>query len=360
MAFDFIRRWRARSAASDQSAADSRQRRIGQGDRVIDRRTVLGGIVAATVSRPLPVFAQSDAPAQVGWVAVAPIQSNLEVFREAMRQRGYVQGRNLRIEERYATTVDRYAIAIADLVRLKVDVIVTMGGVASHEARRLTSTTPVVFFTTDPVGSGLVASLARPAGNLTGVAIITQEFNAKRVETIVSMIPNLRTLAALSDESGTLSANLQTAFWEEVETASRRFGLRLAPRAGIRNIDQVDDAFAAAARAGAGGMVTISSSYFNAYKGRVVGAAARVRLPTIYEHRDFVEAGGLVSYGPDLREAGRLAASYVDRILKGAKPADIPVEQVSKVELVMNQKTAKTLGLVIPQSLLLRADDVIP
>ena len=132
-----------------------------------------------------------------------------------------------------------------------------MGGVASHEAKRVTSTTPIVFFTTDPVGSGLGASLARPAGNLTGVAIITQDFNAKRVETIVSMVPNLRTLAALSDESGTLSANLQTAFWEEVETASRRFGLQLAPRMRIRNSDQVDDAFAAAARAGAGGMVTI-------------------------------------------------------------------------------------------------------
>jgi putative ABC transport system substrate-binding protein len=326
---------------------------------MIDRRTVLSGIVAATVSRPLAVFAQGDAPVQVGWVAVAPIQSNLQVFREAMGQRGYVEGRNLRIEERYASTADRNAPAIADLIRLKVDVIVTVGGVASQEAKRLTSTTPVVFFTTDPVGSGLVASLARPAGNLTGVAIITQDFNAKRVETIVSMVSNLRTLAALSDESGTLSAKLQTTFWEEVETASRRFGVQLAPKAGIRDIDQVDEAFAAAARAGAGGMVTISSSYFNAYKGRVIDAAARVRLPTIYEHRDFVESGGLVSYGPDLREAGRLAASYVDRILKGAKPADIPVEQVSKVELVINEKTAKTLGLMIPQSLLLRADEVI-
>jgi len=315
--------------------------------------------VVAAVSKPLAVLAQGDAPARIGWIAVAPIQSNMAVFREAMRQRGYREGSNLRIEEHYASTVDTYASVIADLVRSRVDVIVTTGGVASHEAKRATSNTPVVFLTTDPVGSGLVASLARPGGNLTGVAIITQDFNAKRVETIVSMVPNLRKLAALSDESGALSANIQAAFWDEAETAARRFGLQLAPRAGIRDIEQVNDAFAAAARVGAGAMLTISSSYFNAHKGRVIAAAARVRMPTIYEHRDFVESGGLVSYGPDLREAGRLAASYVDRILKGAKPADLPVEQVSKVELVVNQTTAKSLGLVLPQSLLLRADEVI-
>jgi putative ABC transport system substrate-binding protein len=173
------------------------------------------------------------------------------------------------------------------------------------------------------------------------------------------MVPKVRKLAALSDESGALNANLLTTLWDEMETAARWFGLQVAPRMGIQDIDQVDDAFEAAAKAGAGAMITISSSYFNAHNARVVGAAARFQLPTIYEHRDFVESGGLVSDGPDLREAGRLAASYVDRILKGAKPADLPVEQVSRVELVVNQKTANALGLAIPPALLLRADEVI-
>jgi putative ABC transport system substrate-binding protein len=283
----------------------------------------------------------------------------MAVFREAMRQRGYREGRNLVIEERYASTVDELAAVVAELVRLQLDVIVTTGEVASREAKRIAPNLPIVFLTTDPVGSGLIASLSRPGGNLTGVAIITQDFNAKRVEIIVSMVPQVRKLAGLVDESGALSADLQRAFWDESETATRRYGVQLTPKIGLRNIEQVDDSFSAAVRAGAGAMLTISSSYFNAYKERLVGAAARYRLPTIYEHRDFVESGGLVSYGPDLRDAGQLAASYVDKILRGAKPADLPVEQLSKVELVINQSTAKALGVAIPQAMLLRADEVI-
>ena len=175
----------------------------------------------------------------------------------------------------------------------------------------------------------------------------------------MGVVPRITKLAALNDETGALNSSLQRAFWEESEAAARRFGIQLGPRAEVRGIDDIDTAFADAAKAGAGGMLTISSSYFNVHKKRLVSAAAKTRMPTIYEHRDFVEAGGLVSYGPDLREAFRLAASYVDKILKGAKPADLPVEQVSKVELSINQRTAKTLNLTIPQSLLLRADEVI-
>ena len=304
----------------------------------MDRRAFIRTVSSGLLAAPFATLAKNDVPAQIGWVAVAPIRSNMAVFRDAMWRQGYKEGENYRIEERYASTTDGLALICAELVRLKVDVIVTTGGLASRVAKQATTTIPVVFFTTDPVGSGLVASLARPGGNLTGVAIITQDFNAKRVETIVSVAPNVRKLAALNDESGALSSSLQRAFFDESEAAAQRFGIELAPRLGIRNIDQVDDAFAAAVKAGAGAMLTISSSYFNAYKERLVSAAARVRLPTIYEHRDFVESGGLISYGPDLREAGRLAASYVDRILRGTRPADIPVEQVSKVELVMNRK----------------------
>jgi putative ABC transport system substrate-binding protein len=325
----------------------------------MDRRTFIRMASSGLLAVPLATLAQGEVTARVGWVAIAPIQSNMAVFREAMRQRGYREGRNLLIEERYASTVNEFAAVIAELVRLKVDVIVTTGGVASWEAKRAAPNKPIVFLTTDPVGSGLIASLSRPGGNLTGVAIITQDFNAKRVEIIVDMVPHARKLAALGDESGALSPNLQRAFWDESEAAARRYGVQLTPKIGIRSIEQVDDAFSAAVRAGSGAMLTISSSYFNAYKERVIGAAARSRLPTVYEHRDFVESGGLVSYGPDLRDAGRLAASYVDKILKGTQPADLPVEQLSKVELVINQSTAKTLGLTIPQDLRLRADEII-
>jgi putative tryptophan/tyrosine transport system substrate-binding protein len=325
----------------------------------MDRRAMIGALAATAIVTPLAAFAQAQAKVRVGWLAVGPIPSNITAFRQAMQQRGYVEGQNLILEERYASTNDQYSQSIAALIGLKVDLLVTTGGVASHAAKSATTKVPIVFLTTDPVGSGLVSSLARPTENLTGVAIITQDFNAKRVETIVSMVPGMRKVAALNDLSGALNPNIQRAFWAESEAAALRFGIRVEPKTDLRNIDDVDEAFAAASKAGAGAMLTISSSYFNAHEKRLVNAAAKARLPTIYEHRDFVEAGGLVSYGPDLRAAYALAATYVDKILKGTKPADLPVQQVDKVELVINQRTARTLKLAIPQALLLRADEVI-
>ena len=325
----------------------------------MDRRTMICTLVATAMARPIAALAQTAAKARIGWLAVGPIPANMAAFRQALRERGYSEGRNLVLEERYASTAEQYPKLIADLIRLKVDVLVTTGGVASHEAKLATRETPIVFLTTDPVASGLVASLARPTENLTGLSITTQDFNAKRVETIVGMVPGITRLAALDDKSGAVISDLQRAFWEESEAAVRRFGIQLMPRVELQSIDDVDEAFSAAVKEGAGAMLTISSSYFNVHKKRLVSAAAKAQLPTIYEHRDFVEAGGLVSYGPDLRDGFRLAASYVDKILKGAKPADLPVEQVSKVELAINQRTARTLRLAIPQSLLLRADEVI-
>ena len=325
----------------------------------MDRRMMICSMAATAIVTPLAAFAQGEVKARIGWLAVGLIPSNMAAFRAAMQRRGYVEGQNLVIQERYAGTVEQYRQQIADLIRLKVDVLVTTGGVASHAAKLATDRIPIVFLTTDPVESGLVASLARPTGNLTGLAILTQDFNAKRVETIVGMVPRITKLAALNDGSGALSLSIQRAFWEESEAAARRFGVLLAPKIEARSIDDVDGAFTAAVKAGAGAMLTVSSSYFNTQKKGLVSAAARARLPTIYEHRDFVEAGGLVSYGPNLRNAFDLAASYVDKILKGTEPANLPVEQVSKVELIINQGTARTLQLAIPQSLLLRADEVI-
>ena len=314
---------------------------------------------AAAMGAPFTAFAQANSKARIGWLAVGPIPSNIAAFRQALQQHGYSEGKNLVLEERYASTNDQYLRSIDALIRLNVDVLVTTGAIASQAAKNATAKTPVVFLTTDPVGSGLVATLARPTENLTGVAIVTHDFNAKRVETIVGMVPRLSKLAALNDASGALSPSIQRAFWEESAAAAVRLGIQLEPRIDLRNIDNVDDAFSKATKMGAGAMLTASSSYFNANETRLVQAAAKARLPTIYEHRDFVEAGGLVSYGPDLRAAYRLAATYVDKILKGARPSQLPVEQVAKVEMVINEITARALNLAVPQSLLLRADAVI-
>ena len=163
----------------------------------------------------------------------------------------------------------------------------------------------------------------------------------------------------LSDASGALPAELERAFFQESAAAGKRLGIDVVRQTEARNIDDAERAFAAAAAARAGGMLTISSSYFNVHKDRLVAAAAKARMPTIYEHRDFVEAGGLVSYGTDLRHGFQIAASYVDRILRGAKPAELPVEQISKVELVINQSTAASLGVSVPPALRLRADEII-
>ncbi len=314
---------------------------------------------AAAIGVPFATFAQGNSRARIGWLAVGPIPSNIIEFRQALQQHGYSEGKNLVLEERYASTSDQYSRSIDALIRLNVDVLVTTGAIASQAAKNATTKIPVVFLTTDPVGSGLVTSLARPAENLTGVAIVTHDFNAKRVETIVGMVPRLSKLAALNDASGALSPSIQRAFWEESAAAAVRLGIQLEPRIELHNIDNVDDAFSRATKVGARAMLTASSSYFNANETRLVQAAAKARLPTIYEHRDFVEAGGLVSYGPDLRAAYRLAATYVDKILKGARPSQLPVEQVAKVEMVINEITARALNLAVPQSLLLRADAVI-
>jgi putative ABC transport system substrate-binding protein len=247
----------------------------------------------------------------------------------------------------------------AELVRLKVDVIVTTGTQASLEAKKATATIPIVFVSSLVVTRGLVASLARPGGNLTGVELTSGDFDAKRVQLLKDAVPGLVNLAGLNDVSGQQGSASTQRYWQQSEVAARQLGIRLGQRLDVRTIDDVDRAFAAAAKASAGAMLTPSSSFFHAYKERVVNAAARSRLPTIYEHGDFVEAGGLMSYGSDLREVFRGAAVLVDKVLKGAKPANLPVEQATRIVLAINIKAAKALGLTIPQSLLLRADEVI-
>ena len=304
-------------------------------------------------------MAQPKATIRIGWLGFLPIASNLATFRQTLKEFGYVEGENLVIEERYAVRPERYAEITADLVRLKVDVIVTTGTLASLEAKKATATIPIVFVSSLVVLRELVASLSRPGGNLTGVELTSGEFDAKRVQLLKDAIPGLVNLAALNDVSGQQGSGNGQRYWQQSEAAARQLGIQLGQRLDVRTIDDVDGAFAAASKAGAGAMLTPSSSFLHAHKERVVNAAARSRLPTIYEHGDFVEAGGLMSYGPDVRGAYRGAAVYVDKVLKGAKPANLPVELVTRIVLMINLKTAKALGLTIPQSLLLRADEVI-
>ena len=326
---------------------------------MMNRRIFVRSVAGSVLAVPLAALAQPKAAIRIGWLAFLPIASNLATFRRTMKEFGYVEGENLVIEERYAVRPERYAEVTAELVRLKVDVIVTTGTQASLEAKKATATIPIVFVSSLVVTRGLVASLARPGGNLTGVELTSGDFDAKRVQLLKDAVPGLVNLAGLNDVSGQQGSASTQRYWQQSEVAALQLGIRLGPRLDVRTIDDVDRAFAAAAKASAGAMLTPSSSFFHAYKERVVNAAARSRLPTIYEHGDFVEAGGLMSYGSDLREVFRGAAVLVDKVLKGAKPANLPVEQATRIVLAINIKAAKALGLTIPQSLLLRADEVI-
>jgi len=326
---------------------------------MMNRRIFVRSVAGSVLAVPLAALAQPKAAIRIGWLAFLPIASNLATFRRTMKEFGYVEGENLVIEERYAVRPERYAEVTAELVRLKVDVIVTTGTQASLEAKKATATIPIVFVSSLVVTRGLVASLARPGGNLTGVELTSGDFDAKRVQLLKDAVPGLVNLAGLNDVSGQQGSASTQRYWQQSEVAARQLGIRLGQRLDVRTIDDVDRAFAAAAKASAGAMLTPSSSFFHAYKERVVNAAARSRLPTIYEHGDFVEAGGLMSYGSDLREVFRGAAVLVDKVLKGAKPANLPVEQATRIVLAINIKAAKALGLTIPQSLLLRADEVI-
>jgi putative ABC transport system substrate-binding protein len=243
-----------------------------------------------------------------------------------------------------------------------VDVLVTDGSPATKAAQQATTTIPIVFVSGDPIARGFVASLARPGGNLTGVALISVDLTFKRIELLKQAVPGLARLAILEDHSALRLLPQEIRLgenWQAIEAGSRQLGIQLTPARGVRKPDDLDGAFALAVKERAGGVLVLASTHFSSQAPRIVSLAAKTRLPAIYDHQGFVEAGGLMSYGPSHRDTFRRIAGYVDRILKGAKPPDLPVEQPTKFELAVNLKTAKTLGLTIPQSLLLRVDQVV-
>jgi len=328
---------------------------------VTGARFVAGiSVVLALLLPSLGAEAQQRAKtARIGFLSLsAGPNPNMDVFR-GLRELGWVEGRNLAVEYRWAGgREDQLPALAADLVRLKMDVIVTSSTPAALAAKQATNKIPIVFtFVADPLGSGLVASLARPGGNITGITTIAPELVAKRLELLKQVVPGASRIAVLWDPIG-LTERTRRNMREETEAASRALGVNLQ-FIEVHRPEDFERAFAAMVDARVGALVVSPTPMLFEARSRIVAHAAKNRLPAVYAWRDAVEAGGLVSYATNFPEMYRRAAIYVDKILNGVKPADLPIEQPTRFELVINLKTATALGLSIPESLLQRADEVI-
>jgi len=295
---------------------------------------------------------------KIGWLPARPASpgGGLELFQRDLRKLGYVEGKNIVFETRYADNkLDRLPVLADELVRLKVDVLVTPATPAALALKTATTTIPIVFLgVADPVGAGLVDSLARPGGNITGFTDIGAVLAGKRLELLKETVPKLTRVAVLWDPQNQSAAQQ----WKESLLPARELRLQLHSME-VNNADKFESAFRGAIKARSAALTVTSSAFNNSYQKRIAELAAKNRLPAIYPRGDFVENGGLMSYGADQAEPYSRAAYYVDRILKGTKPADLPVEQPMKYELVMNLKTAKTLGLTIPPIVLMRVTRVV-
>ena len=321
----------------------------------MDRRALLTGSVLL-LAPPRAAEAQPTGKVyRIGFLSQGqPPKAFLEALQQGLRERGYAEGRNLVWEFRSTDgSLDQLPQFAGDLVRLKVDVILARASSGAMAAKSATTSIPIVFFAVyAPVEIGLVPNLGHPGGNITGVAVNASDMAGKRMQLLKELVPTFRRVAILSHPPHPTNAvQLQGA-----EAAARRLGVHLKA-VPVRSAD--DFAPALNALRGIEGVLPADTPLFVTHRARLVEAMAASRLPAIYPARVYVEAGGLMSYGPDLPDLWRRAAAYVDKILKGAKPGDLPVEQPSKFELVINLKTAKALGLTIPKSLLLRADQVI-
>jgi putative tryptophan/tyrosine transport system substrate-binding protein len=316
--------------------------------------TFLGG---AAMFTPLSAWAQQPQPPLVGVLNAASAESNVasyEAFRALLRQLGYVEGRNIRFEYRYADGfLDRLPALAEELVRLNPSVIVSGPLPASLAARKATATIPIVMATgADPVGFGLVQSLAHPGGNVTGISNFAEELASKQLDVIRELLPGLSRVAALINVTNTL----HVPQWREIQAAAAKASLTLV-HFEFREPADLERAFAEFASAKAEALLVPPDTTFSSNRARIAELAAKTRLPAIYGDRRAVDSGGLLSYGPNVAENYRRSAVYVDKILRGARPADLPVEQPTKIELVINLKTAKALGLAIRPGLIERADD---
>jgi len=315
--------------------------------------TFLGGAMAAAC----PLRAQQKAMPVIGYLvsgSPGPSVPNVAAFRQGLSETGYVEGKNVAIEYRWAEgSYDRLPALASDLVGRKVDVIVT-GGPAVLAAKDATSTIPIVVFGGDPVRGGLVASLARPGGNLTGFSILVPELMPKRLELLSELVPHATAIALLVNPTNPTADRII----RDVQEAARAKGVQLSIlKAGTES--EIDTAFASLVQLQAGGLLVGADPFFNTRREKLTALSARFAMPAIYEWREFVELGGLISYGPSQTGLWRQVGIYAGRILKGAKPADLPVQQPTTFELVVNLNTAKALGLTVPPSILARANEVI-
>jgi putative ABC transport system substrate-binding protein len=324
------------------------------------RRAFLGSLAGGLLATPLVAEAQPAAKVPVvGMLDYgAPDAARLawwKALREALQELGYVEGRSIAFEARWAEgRIDRLPALAAELVRLQVNVIVTGGGEAARAAKQATTTIPIVMGSgADPVQLGLVASLGQPGGNVTGVTSLSSELISKRLQLLRELLPKVSRVAVLSDETPNSRMSVR-----DTEAGARMLSIEIYP-VGARDPNQLDRAISGARRERAGALMIIASPSLFIERRRIADLALKYRLPTAVGGREYAEAGGLFSYAVSYPGLFRRAAVYVDKILKGAKPADLPVEQPTQLELVINLKTAKALGLTIPQSLLRRADEII-
>jgi len=326
------------------------------------KRGAASSILVAVLLLAVAVKAEAQQPVKVpriGYVSATSPSANvgrIEAFRQGLRELGFVEGKNIVIEWRYAEgKFDRLPALVAELVRLKVDVIVTSGPQATRVAKEATSTIPIVMSQdNDPVGNGFVTSLARPGGNITGLSILSPELSGKQLELLKEIVPKLSRVAVVGDSNE--PGNAQAL--KEVELAAETFKVQLQ-YVDVLNLEDIEHSFQSASKQRAGAVLVLNSPNFSSHRKEVVNLAAKNRLPAMYFRSDFVEDGGLMSYATNFIDLSRRAATYVDKILKGTKPADLPVEQPKKFELIINLKTAKQIGLTIPPNVLVRADKVI-
>jgi putative tryptophan/tyrosine transport system substrate-binding protein len=323
---------------------------------VLSAMVMLTLLAAPPATRALPA---GKFP-RIGFVEAGSKSANqhfIEAFRAGLRDLGYVEGQNIAIEERWAEgRVERFPDLLADLLRLRVDVIVQASSPGAVTAKKVATSVPVVFVgVADPVGLGLVESLSRPGGNVTGLSLgFAEGFAGKWIELFKEAVPRVSRVAVLSNPL----QPAQPGLLSHAQTAATALGVKLVS-VPVQDANGLDGAFAAMAADGVRGLIVFTDPLTLRYRARIVELAAAHRLPAMYTFGEFVRAGGLMAYGPSVAEMFRRAATYVDRILKGVKPADLPVEQPTKFELIINLKTAKALGLTIPPSVLVRADEVI-
>jgi putative ABC transport system substrate-binding protein len=325
----------------------------------MDRRTFIASTIGAILSAPLTAQAQPAGKVhRIGflWDSPAVFPDAIEAFRLGLRDLGYVEGRNLAIEYRWAEgKPERMREFAQELVRLKVDVIMAPSSIYTAAAKQATATIPVIFMShADPLGSGHVASLARPGGNVTGLSLMMTETNVKSLELFKEAVPGLSRVAVIWDPA----TPSHEPGLKAIELAGPLLGLRIQPVA-VRRAAEYESAFLAMVRERANGVLVLSTPLFIAGAKRLAELALTHKLPSLFGPKHHVVAGGLMSYSPDRADLWRRGAVIVDKILKGVKPADLPVEQPMKFELVINLKTAKALGVTIPQSLLQRADQVV-